>query len=363
MPVDPSALGVYFLDVGQGDCTFVVPPEGEGSPILFDCADPYVAERFVANHGITHLEAVVVSHLDLDHIRGMLPFLKNHFEAGRQVHRLITGLDRQPRRGRQVKLREFIAQAIAWEQNKPHEGFVLRDAVRDGDGPVRIATGSGWQVDLVLPWHGTRTDALVDGAEANRCSAVLRIERGETVLLVGGDATIGSWERLEAPLRAAKAIRAPHHGGEILEDGGEWTNYSDLYNAVGAEVGVVSVGTAGGGYGHPIPDHAQAIRRGGDCRLLCTQLTERCHPSPQDLRGEALKVVTAVEWPYRHRAVPGHPRSRRRDQVPCAGSVTVAVRADGAWEVEPSARLHDRVIRRTAHPLCRPPSRRRSGQG
>lgn len=51
---DPSPLlRVFFLDVGQGDCTFIVPPDGEGAPILFDCADAYVAERFVANHGIT----------------------------------------------------------------------------------------------------------------------------------------------------------------------------------------------------------------------------------------------------------------------------------------------------------------------
>jgi hypothetical protein len=44
-------LRVFFLDVGQGDCTFVVPPVAESAPILFDCADSYVAERFVAAHG------------------------------------------------------------------------------------------------------------------------------------------------------------------------------------------------------------------------------------------------------------------------------------------------------------------------
>lgn len=46
MAAEGSALSVYFLDVGQGDCTFIVPPEGEGDPIMFDCPDPYVAERY-----------------------------------------------------------------------------------------------------------------------------------------------------------------------------------------------------------------------------------------------------------------------------------------------------------------------------
>lgn len=58
-----SPLGVYFMDVGQGDCSFVVPPDGAGA-ILFDCNDAHVADRFVVDHGITHLSAVVASHLD-----------------------------------------------------------------------------------------------------------------------------------------------------------------------------------------------------------------------------------------------------------------------------------------------------------
>jgi beta-lactamase superfamily II metal-dependent hydrolase len=70
-----------MLDVGQGDCTIVVLPAAHGeepSAIVFDCADAYVAERFVANHAIKRLRAVVASHLDIDHIRGV---------AGRQQAR------------------------------------------------------------------------------------------------------------------------------------------------------------------------------------------------------------------------------------------------------------------------------------
>ncbi|MFO0605017.1 MAG: hypothetical protein U0324_17690 [Polyangiales bacterium] len=73
MSRDPTRLEIYRHDVGQGDCTVVIPPDGEGAPILFDCADLYVAERFCDNHGITRLAAVVVSHLDVDHIRVSSP--------------------------------------------------------------------------------------------------------------------------------------------------------------------------------------------------------------------------------------------------------------------------------------------------
>ncbi len=157
MPADASSLKVHCLDVGQGDCTFIVPPEGEGYPILFDCADLYTAERFVANHGIESLAAVVASHLDIDHVRGLLPFLENHFSAGRRVERLVLGLDRVPRRGRNRSLQALVERALDWEQEPPHDGFVLEPPFRTAV-PLNLAAGADWSVKLVLPWYGAVTE-------------------------------------------------------------------------------------------------------------------------------------------------------------------------------------------------------------
>ena len=220
-------LGIYFLDVGQGDCTFVVPPDGEGDPILFDCADHVVAERFCANHRIRHLECVIASHLDVDHIRGILPFLENLFADRRRVRRLFVGLDRAPRD--ESNLTALIEKACAWEREPPHPGFVLEAPDRTAAGPKLVAEGVGWRVELLLPFHGTVLEAVAAGdRSSNRCSAVLRVERDGAAVLVGGDAPLGSWERIEAGRRAAAAIRTPHHGGDILEHAGAWTTYDDL---------------------------------------------------------------------------------------------------------------------------------------
>jgi len=355
MPGDRSALRVFFLDVGQGDCTIVVPPDGEGQPVLFDCADPYVAERFVANHGITDLAAVVASHFDIDHVRGMLPFLKTHFGTGRRVRRLVMFPDRVPKPGRNQALRDLMAAALDWEKEPPHPEFTLKASHRDGDGPLLLAEGGGWRVDLVLPWTGTVGQALVDGGDdPNACSAVLRVTRAGTSILIGGDAPMGSWERLEPELRAARVIRVPHHGGEIREHGEKWSMFADLYDAVGAVISVISVGT-GNGYGHPLAEHASAARRDGACRLLCTQLTPRCHDDPGVLRNEALTYAGGVEFPYRHLAVPGPPKSRPPTEVPCAGAVVAWIAADGGLMVEPApGEDHDRLLRRVDHALCRP---------
>ncbi len=357
MATSSQPLRIFFLDVGQGDCTFIVPPTDEGAPILFDCADQYVAERFVANHGITDLAAVVVSHLDIDHVRGMLAFLKNHFAAGRRVRRLVVALDRIPNPDGDVNLRAFMAAALDWGRTPPHEGFVLKAAQRDGDGPILLAgggsPGSDWRVELVLPMWDNFQSNLLDGREAtNYCSAVLRVTRAGNSILIGGDAPLGSWERLEPHLRPAHAIRVPHHGGNILERGRDWRRYEDLYDAVRAESAVVSVGT-NNAHHHPLAAYVTAAHRGHSCRMLCTQLTPRCHDDPLELRSDALEYAGLVEYPYRHRAVPGHPSRRPPGEVPCAGTVMIALKPDGSLDVEPgSGGHHDRLIEQVDHPLC-----------
>jgi beta-lactamase superfamily II metal-dependent hydrolase len=356
MPDD--LLKVFFLDVGQGDCTFVVPPSSECAPILFDCRDAYVAERFVANHGITDLAAVVASHLDEDHIAGLLPFLTTHFEAKRRVEKLVLFVDRVPKRDRNETLRGLVRKAVAWEQEPPHEGFVLQAPHRDREGPLEVARGDGWCVELVLPFVGSVAESLLEGADdPNACSSVLRVTRGGTSILIGGDAPLGSWERLEEARRAARVIRVPHHGGEIREGGKHWTRFEQLYDAVGADLAAISVGTKNGHH-HPLELHAAAARRGDECRLLCTQLTPRCHDEPLALRDEALAQAGGVEWPYRHRVVPGHPtKSRRpREEVPCAGTIAASMDATGRLSVLPEEKdAHAALIRRVDHPLCMPP--------
>lgn len=344
---DPSRLGLYFLDVGPGDCTFVVPPEGEGGPVLIDCADGRVAERFVANHGLTSLAAVVASRLDRGHIGAMLGFLRSHFEAGRRVERLILGLDRKPLESADAELRALLSQAAAWEKSPPHEGFRLEPPFPTAAGPVEVARGKDWDVGLVLPLYG----AVVGGLfrrDPDDCSAVIRVARGGTAILVGGDATLASWERIEPELLPAAALRAPRHGGEIRGGGEVWSRFADLHDRVGAETTVVSVGTAAA-EDAPLPEHLAAARRGGACRVLCTQMTRRCHPDPAALRERALALSSGVEWPYRHHGGPGASPA----ETPCAGSVVLWIDEAGAVSVEPSrSGPHRELLGLLTHPLC-----------
>ncbi|PRQ05679.1 hypothetical protein ENSA7_44120 [Enhygromyxa salina] len=183
-------------------------------------------------------------------------------------------------------------------------------------------------------------------------SAVLRITRGDSAVLIGGDAPLGSWERLDGrnpELLRAEAIRVPHHCGHATEGGTEWTEYEQLYTAVNAKLSVVSVGT-NNGYEHPQTEHLVAARRGGQCRLICTQLTPRCHHNPPELREAMKDQATMVEPPYRHWDEDGKPRST---EVPCAGSVVAWIDAGGKLHHEPSAGSeHSKLLLRVDGPLC-----------
>jgi len=173
-------------------------------------------------------------------------------------------------------------------------------------------------------------------------------------VLIGGDAPMGSWEILQArdpELIPAAAIRVPHHGGDATEWAKEWTSYGDLYDRVNAELAVISVGTNNpSSYGHPHEDHVEAISRGGKCRVLCTQLTPRCHEAPLELRNAMMEQATMVEPPYRHWDEDGR---LVHDEVPCAGTVVVWIDAAGTLHHEPSPDSeHSKLLLRIDDPMC-----------
>lgn len=69
-------LEIHFIDVGQGDCTFIITPnnktiliDGGGSEFgNFDVGKstliPYILDR-----GYTKIDYIIISHFDSDHVR------------------------------------------------------------------------------------------------------------------------------------------------------------------------------------------------------------------------------------------------------------------------------------------------------
>ena len=79
----PKNLKIHFVDVGQGDCTFIITPknktiliDGGGSELgIFDVGKntlvPYILDR-----GYTKIDYIIISHFDSDHVGGLLTVIE-----------------------------------------------------------------------------------------------------------------------------------------------------------------------------------------------------------------------------------------------------------------------------------------------
>jgi len=360
-------LEVLLLDVGQGDASIVRPPPGEGDPVVFDCRDAEVVIKTLRQRGDERLAAVIFSHLDIDHIAGGASLLA---EFRDRIGAVYLSADR-PLAGDDTAT-DLVATSCGGpprsrEGGAPRMGrtWELLEATRD---PRRVLGGADWSIHIVAPEYSAtalQRERTGRWEDANRYSAVVRVRMGDRAVLIGADAPLATWAQLPEEERAAQVFRIPHHGGR-LTDGGvpDGWGVERLYREVGAETAVVSVGTRNpDDWGHPHPDWVAPIM-GGRCRMMCTQVTRRCHPDVKQ-RGDAnrRRLVALLEsgaypfaeplWRHYKSAERPTPAGSVRDEVPCAGTVVVRMTPD-TLDVLPFEDQHADIVDLWDAPMCRP---------
>jgi competence protein ComEC len=239
---DAGRLDCTFLSVGHGESVVVELPDGR--TLLYDAGrlgSPVSAARTVAgflwSRGITHLDAVVISHADADHYNA-LPALIEQFSIG--VIYVSPVMFDHPDRATRV-MHAAIVQS----------GVPMRE-VWGGD---LLHGGAGARLEIL---HPPRRGVLC-GDNAN--SIVLAIEyEGRRVLLTGDLESPGLDDVMaESPLDC-DVVLAPHHGSAFSDPPGfadwstpEWTVVSggprDRLDAVATAYesrGAVHVAVAGG---------------------------------------------------------------------------------------------------------------------
>ncbi len=192
-------LDVVFFDVGQGDAVLLTTPDEHhvlvdtgprsltGSPAVSFSVLPYLRER-----GIHHLDAVVVTHPDADHLGG-LPAVLKEVAVDRVLHsgqRADTELFRRSRR----LLRQKNVSVNAVERG---DSLMLGDAVR---GQVL----------------GPPTDPSRRGIQSeNDQSVVLQVAYGGTTILLPGDVEAAAERdlvRVYDTKLQSQIVNVPHHG-------------------------------------------------------------------------------------------------------------------------------------------------------
>ena len=202
-----SDIKCTFVDVGHGSCVLFELPGGQS--MLYD-AGSLTSARFasttIANllwsKQIEHLDAIVISHADLDHFNA-IPALVSRFSIG-AVHVGYPMVESDSNSVSQL-----------FKMLKEH-GVPLRTVA--WDDRVELADGSSITV-LLPPEYGT-------GDNDNSNSVVLRIDAGGYRALLPGDLEKhGMQMLLLQPALDCDLVMMPHHGSKNSQPSGflEWS--------------------------------------------------------------------------------------------------------------------------------------------
>ncbi len=345
------AIGVYCLDVGQGQCVALIGPSPGGhQAALIDLgADGVRLGRWLKGIGVTRIPLIVLTHNHDDHIKGLTALVEAF--AG-HVGGVKFVVDQPPERiPYWIPIQDWLRNGKIGTAD-----VVCSSATaRPGDGkPLLEPSLDAFQLYCIYPTvfeaeavaSGAPVVGIHPGKSENAVSAIVRLVRtsdpDRSIFLFGGDLTFKGWQRIDESgfdLRAEVLI-VPHHGsnsGSTVAFGAD-----HLASKVAPTYALLSVGT-NNTYGHPRKEVVNALRGVGS-KVLCTQVTDRCVSRPGMLQGRAVRPPDQAE------------PNLESTGVRCAGTIVVAVPDIGPPEV---LRLNehqdavDRLPRAPVCPLCR----------
>ncbi|WP_313133089.1 DNA internalization-related competence protein ComEC/Rec2 [Anaerocolumna sp.] len=264
-------LEVTFIDVGQGDCIFMKSPENvtyliDGGSSDVKEVGKYRIEPFLKSKGVWKLDYVILTHLDTDHISGVLELMENSKNGGYEGN-IVMG--------------HLILPNV---QEKDQEYMdIVTLAESKGIKVLYIQKG-----DVIKENHVTMTclNPSSDTLHAdNAASVVLSVNYGDFDLLLTGDLE-GEGERqvlsilnstssllppqdkdtdeiLSEPIEVIKdydVLKVAHHGSKN-------STYEPFLSLTRPELALISCGR-NNRYGHPSPETLKRLEDAGSETMI-----------------------------------------------------------------------------------------------
>ncbi|MGE1038323.1 S-layer homology domain-containing protein [Bacillus cereus] len=219
LPKPKGELEVHYINVGQGDATFIKSPSGE--TILIDGGNNgkgKVVANYLKGLGFQTIDYMIATHPDADHVGGLDEVLyamnvKNVY-APKVSHTTQT-------------FKDFLT-AVA------NKGLTIKE-VKSG---------------VTLPINGLNSQFLAPvkeyGNDLNEWSAVLKVTHGSKSFLFTGDAESKSEKDMVATYGSglkSDVLKPGHHGSKT-------SSSQPFLDAVKPSIAIISAG-AGNRYGHP----------------------------------------------------------------------------------------------------------------
>ena len=272
----PGVLEVTAIDVGQGDSILVVSPDGKallidggGSAALansdFDIGDDVVSP-YLWSRGISHLDAVALTHAHMDHLGGLAAVITNF-----HPRELWIGLDPPT-----AAFRHLLDVARAQNVN------ALQHAAHD-----KFAFGAS-TISVMAP----AADYQLSAEPKNNDSLVLKVDWGKTSALLAGDVEKKQERFLATEDVHADLLKIAHHGSAT-------STTPEFLEAVHPRFAVISSGYRNS-FGHPRPDVLARLQQSH----VATFRTDLFGATTFYLDGEKVSAVVHGEAITDSRALP-----------------------------------------------------------
>lgn len=224
---EPSEyLRVSYLDIGQGDATFIESPTGVQVLVDGGRNDRAVLRELPKVMGFfdRRIDMVVATHPDSDHIGGLIDVLKRY-----DVDTILmtNNVNDTP-----------AYDAFMVEVRR--EGATILEAQRDQVYDLGLGESGSTTLTILFP------DRDVEHLESNTSSIVARLSYGEADFLLTGDSP-SAIERylveLDGTALRSEVLKLGHHGSRTSTD-------SQFLEMVKPKYGIISAGK-NNEYGHP----------------------------------------------------------------------------------------------------------------
>ncbi len=256
-----------IIDVGHGNCAVLQDTNGT---VIVDTGPGNALLIFLEESGIQHVDVILISHADQDHIAGLIGLLASNQISINRVRLntdslkgtdiwddLVFELDAQDRQGK-------IDYLPALTSNS-REDYSMGEIAIEVLAPSKYLASKG-------PGSEDRDDKEIS---SNAISAAIRMTKNDhPVIIFPGDMDeVGLEGLLANETLEAEILVFPHHGGIIGRDLTDLTQ--KLCSAVNPKIVIFSIGR--GLNGTPRPDIINAItERHSAAWIVCTQLSEHC---------------------------------------------------------------------------------------
>ncbi|MDD2806101.1 MAG: MBL fold metallo-hydrolase [Elusimicrobiales bacterium] len=272
-----AQLSAYFINVGQGDATYIELPNG-GNVLIDGGPSGTPVYEFLKAKGVTKIDHVVLTHPHSDHYRG----LKKVFAAFDVKNYYDTRAENKDAQG-DNNLRELASLEPSCRTHYPEAGQNL-----------------DWDKHVTVKVLNTCSEPLLssNNDEINNCSIVLRFYYNGHGILTTGDAE-ASVEN--AMMRIFKSglqstyLKVSHHGSR-------YSSTDKFLARVQPRVAIISVGLDNN-YGHP---HKEALDRltAAGAQIFNTLSGTQSLVIPAPKRGVELMINDQIDLPVTYTPAP-----------------------------------------------------------